>query len=59
MKKLIDTLIAKWRDKETDLLDYYRTTPKLSENEKLFLRSEINHVGEFIENLEELKDLPL
>ena len=47
-------LIQKWKDKHSDMLDYYSSTKGLSENNLLFLRSEMKHVLEFISDLENI-----
>ena len=47
------TLIKKWQDKHAAMLDYYNMVKGLSENELLFLRSEMKNTLEFIEDLKD------
>ncbi len=48
---MIEKLIAKWEEKHTKLLNDYNSFKGLSENEALFLRSEMRQVVEMIEDL--------
>lgn len=52
---MIDILIKKWQDEHAKLLAEYSSYVKLSENEALFLRSEMAKVLQFIEDLKNLK----
>lgn len=53
---MIDELIEKWQNTHSRLLNDYSVFHKLSETEKLFLRSEMQKVVEFINDLKELKN---
>jgi len=52
---MIDELIRKWQDEHAKLLADYSSYVKLTENEALFLRTEMAKVLRFIEDLEKLK----
>jgi len=53
---MIKTLIKKWEDQHAKLLSEYDKYHNLSENEALFLRSEMRQVLNIIEDLKKLAE---
>jgi len=54
---MIQKIITKWEQKHSKLLEEYSSYTKLSENEALFLRSEMKQIVEIIEDLKKLNSV--